>query len=73
MNEIFEPHVILPAEAATSGMPPILRNLIVYSLRGVEAGFAIAIPYIAVFYAILSILLESRVILPGRFAGQSYA
>lgn len=59
VNGIFEPHVILPAEAATSNMPPILRNLIVYSLRGVEAGFAIAIPYIAVFYAILSIFEDS--------------
>lgn len=59
VNEIFEPHVILPAEAATSDMSPILRNLIVYSLRGIEAGFAIAIPYIAVFYAILSIFEDS--------------
>lgn len=59
VNEIFEPHVVLPAEAATSSMPPILRNLIVYSLRGVEAGFAIAIPYIAVFYAILSVFEDS--------------
>jgi ferrous iron transport protein B len=59
VNEIFEPHVILPAEAATSNMPLILRNLIVYTLRGVEAGFAIAIPYIAVFYAILSIFEDS--------------
>lgn len=59
VNEIFEPHVILPAEAATSGMSPILKNLIIYSLRGVEAGFAIAIPYIAVFYAILSVFEDS--------------
>lgn len=59
VNEVFEPYVILPAEAATSDMPPILGNLIVYSLRGVEAGFAIAIPYIAVFYAILSIFEDS--------------
>ena len=51
--------MILPVETATSGMPPILRNLILYSLRGVEAGFAIAIPYIAVFYAILSIFEDS--------------
>ena len=59
VNEVFEPHVILPVETAISGMPPILRNLILYSLRGVEAGFAIAIPYIAVFYAILSIFEDS--------------
>jgi ferrous iron transport protein B len=59
VNEIFEPHVILPAEAATSGMSPIMKNLIIYSLRGVEAGFAIAIPYIAVFYAILSVFEDS--------------
>lgn len=59
VDDIFEPHVILPAKAITSGMPPILRNLIVYSLLGVEAGFAIAIPYIAVFYAILSLFEDS--------------
>jgi ferrous iron transport protein B len=59
VNDVFEPHVILPAEIATSGMSPLLRDLILYSLRGVEAGFAIAIPYIAVFYAILSIFEDS--------------
>lgn len=59
VNDLFEPHIILPAETATSGMSPLFRNLILYSLRGVEAGFAIAIPYIAVFYAILSIFEDS--------------
>ncbi len=59
VNDLFEPHVILPVESITSGMSPLLRNLILYSLRGVEAGFAIAIPYIAVFYAILSIFEDS--------------
>jgi ferrous iron transport protein B len=59
VNDIFEPHIILPVENMTAGMPPILRNLILYSLRGIEAGFAIAIPYIAVFYAILSIFEDS--------------
>jgi ferrous iron transport protein B len=59
VDEVFEPYVIQPAEAVTSDMSPILGNLIVYSLRGVEAGFAIAIPYIAVFYAILSIFEDS--------------
>lgn len=59
VTEFFEPHVILPVETMTSGMSPILRNLILYTLRGVEAGFAIAIPYIAVFYAILSIFEDS--------------
>jgi ferrous iron transport protein B len=59
VNEVFEPHIILPAEALTSGMQPVHRNLILYSLRGVEAGFAIAIPYIAVFYAILSVFEDS--------------
>ncbi len=59
VNDIFEPHIILPVESATSGMSPLLRNIILYSLRGVEAGFAIAIPYIAVFYAILSIFEDS--------------
>jgi ferrous iron transport protein B len=59
VNDVFEPHIILPAESITSGMSSFLRNLILYSLRGVEAGFAIAIPYIAVFYAILSIFEDS--------------
>lgn len=59
VNDLFEPHVILPVETMTLGMSPVLRNIILYSLRGVEAGFAIAIPYIAVFYAILSILEDS--------------
>ena len=59
VNDFFEPYIILPVEAMTSGMAPVLRNLILYSLRGVEAGFAIAIPYIAVFYAILSIFEDS--------------
>ena len=59
VNDLFEPHIILPVESITSGMSPLLRNLILYSLRGVEAGFAIAIPYIAVFYAILSIFEDS--------------
>jgi ferrous iron transport protein B len=59
VNDFFEPYIILPVEAMTSDMAPILRNLILYSLRGVEAGFAIAIPYIAVFYAILSIFEDS--------------
>ena len=59
VNDIFEPHIILPVESITSGMSPLLRNVILYSLRGVEAGFAIAIPYIAVFYAILSIFEDS--------------
>jgi ferrous iron transport protein B len=57
--DVFEPHIILPMETMTLGMSPVLRNLILYSLRGVEAGFAIAIPYIAVFYAILSIFEDS--------------
>lgn len=59
VNDLFEPHVILPVETMTLGMSPVLRNIILYSLRGVEAGFAIAIPYIAVFYAILSIFEDS--------------
>ncbi|MCQ1534118.1 ferrous iron transport protein B [Methanosarcina sp. KYL-1] len=59
VDGIFEPHILGPVEAMTEGMPPIIRNLIVYSLRGVEAGVAIAIPYIAVFYAILSVFEDS--------------
>jgi ferrous iron transport protein B len=59
VNDVFEPHIILPVEAMLSGTSPVLGNLVLYSLRGVEAGFAIAIPYIAVFYAILSIFEDS--------------
>jgi ferrous iron transport protein B len=59
VNDFFEPYVIQPVEEITLGMSPVLRNLILYTLRGVEAGFAIAIPYIAVFYAILSIFEDS--------------
>lgn len=59
VNDLFEPHIIQPVEEMTLDMSPVVRNLIVYSLRGVEAGFAIAIPYIAVFYAILSIFEDS--------------
>lgn len=59
VDGIFEPHIISPAEKATQDLPYIWRNLIVYSLRGLEAGFAIAIPYIAVFYAILSVFEDS--------------
>ncbi|AKB34249.1 Ferrous iron transport protein B [Methanosarcina siciliae HI350] len=59
VDDLFEPHIIQPVEEMTLGMSPLFRNLILYSLRGVEAGFAIAIPYIAVFYAILSIFEDS--------------
>lgn len=59
VDDFFEPYLIQPVEEMTLGMAPVLRNLILYSLRGVEAGFAIAIPYIAVFYAILSIFEDS--------------
>ena len=59
VNDLFEPHILLPIENITAGMSPLPRNVILYSLRGVEAGFAIAIPYIAVFYAILSIFEDS--------------
>lgn len=59
VNDLFEPYIIQPVEEMTLDMSPVLGNLILYSLRGVEAGFAIAIPYIAVFYAILSIFEDS--------------
>lgn len=59
VDELFEPYLIGPVDAMTLGMDPLIRNLILYSLRGVEAGVAIAIPYIAVFYIILSIFEDS--------------
>lgn len=59
VDEVFEPYLIRPVDTMTLGMSPLFRNLILYSLRGVEAGIAIAIPYIAVFYIILSVFEDS--------------
>lgn len=59
VDDLFEPYLIEPVDAMTLGMSPLFRNLILYSLRGVEAGIAIAIPYIAVFYIILSVFEDS--------------
>ncbi|MCK5487049.1 MAG: ferrous iron transporter B, partial [Desulfobacterales bacterium] len=51
---LFEMYLIQPARGFTAGMHPVLQNVLIYALLGIEAGFAIAIPYIAVFYIILS-------------------
>ncbi|WP_305064021.1 ferrous iron transport protein B [Methanococcoides sp.] len=56
---LFEIFLISPAENLLAGSHPVLSNVIIYSLLGVEAGFAIAIPYIAVFYVILSLFEDS--------------
>ncbi|WP_440952998.1 ferrous iron transport protein B [Methanococcoides sp. FTZ1] len=56
---LFETYLIFPVDDMLAGSSPILSNVIIYSLLGVEAGFAIAIPYIAVFYIILSLFEDS--------------
>ncbi len=56
---LFETYLIAPVEGMLTGVSPVLRNVIIYSLLGIEAGFAIAIPYIAVFYVILSLFEDS--------------
>jgi len=56
---LFETYLIQPVEDMTTGLHPVLRNTLIYALLGVEAGFAIAIPYIGVFYIILSIFEDS--------------
>ncbi|MBN2488627.1 MAG: ferrous iron transport protein B [Methanosarcinaceae archaeon] len=56
---LFETYVVQPADSMTAGMNPVVQNILIYALLGIEAGFAIAIPYIGVFYIILSILEDS--------------
>ncbi len=56
---LFETYLVQPARGMTAGMHPVLQNALIYALLGIEAGFAIAIPYIAVFYIILSIFEDS--------------
>ena len=56
---LFDSYIIAPATMMLEGTSPVLSNVIIYSLLGVEAGFAIAIPYIAVFYVILSLFEDS--------------
>ncbi|MCG7850889.1 MAG: ferrous iron transporter B, partial [Methanosarcinaceae archaeon] len=56
---LFETYVVQPADSMTAGMNPVIQNVLIYALLGIEAGFAIAIPYIGVFYIILSILEDS--------------
>jgi ferrous iron transport protein B len=56
---LFEVYLIQPVDSMTSGMNPVMQNILIYALLGIEAGFAIAVPYIGVFYIILSILEDS--------------
>ncbi len=56
---LFEIYLVQPARELTAGMHPVLQSVLIYALLGIEAGFAIAIPYIAVFYVILSIFEDS--------------
>ncbi|MEA1985113.1 MAG: ferrous iron transport protein B [Euryarchaeota archaeon] len=56
---LFETYLVQPAQDLLSGSDPILQNVVIYSILGVEAGFAIAIPYIGLFYIMLSIFEDS--------------
>ncbi|MGP8337966.1 MAG: ferrous iron transport protein B, partial [Methanosarcinaceae archaeon] len=56
---LFEIYLVQPARVIVAGMHPVLQSALIYALLGIEAGFAIAIPYIAVFYIILSIFEDS--------------
>jgi len=56
---LFETYLIGPVQLMMADSNPIVRNIIVYSLLGIEAGFAIAVPYIGTFYIILSLFEDS--------------
>ncbi|MBP2030607.1 ferrous iron transport protein B [Methanohalophilus levihalophilus] len=56
---IFETYLIEPARLVMAGYHPVINNVVIYSLLGIEAGFAIAVPYIGIFYIVLSILEDS--------------
>lgn len=56
---LFETYLIEPVRLAMTDSNPVVRNVVIYSLIGIEAGFAIAIPYIGIFYIILSLFEDS--------------
>ena len=56
---LFESYLIQPVDRMTAGMDPVIQNILIYTLLGIEAGFAIAVPYIGVFYILLSLLEDS--------------
>ena len=56
---LFETYLIEPVRLALVDSNPVVSNVVVFSLLGVEAGFAIAVPYIGIFYIILSLFEDS--------------
>ncbi len=56
---LFETYLIEPARLVMAGYHPVVSNVVIYSLLGIEAGFAIAVPYIGIFYIILSLFEDS--------------
>ncbi|MDK2892994.1 ferrous iron transport protein B [Methanohalophilus sp.] len=56
---LFETYLIEPVRLMMADSNPVIRNVVIYSLIGIEAGFAIAIPYIGIFYIILSLFEDS--------------
>lgn len=56
---IFDALVTNPLQDALSGTHPLLRNVILYSMLGIEAGLGIVIPYIGIFYIFIGILEDT--------------
>lgn len=52
----FETYIIIPVESVLSGINPVVTSTVVYALLGVEAGFAIVVPFIGTFYIFLSFM-----------------
>lgn len=56
---LFETYLVGPVDVMMANSNPVIRNVVIYSLLGIEAGFAIAVPYIGTFYVILSLFEDS--------------
>ncbi|MDF1556575.1 MAG: ferrous iron transport protein B [ANME-2 cluster archaeon] len=57
--DIFETYLIIPVSSALSGVHPLAAGAIIFGLLGVEAGFAIVIPFIGTFYIFLALMEDS--------------
>ncbi|MCL7415721.1 MAG: ferrous iron transport protein B [ANME-2 cluster archaeon] len=57
--DIFETYLIIPVSSALSGVHPLAASAIIFGLLGVEAGFAIVIPFIGTFYIFLALMEDS--------------
>ncbi|MEM2899694.1 MAG: ferrous iron transporter B, partial [Thermoplasmata archaeon] len=56
---VFDTFVMNPLDSALVGTNPLLRNVILYSMHGIEAGLGIVIPYIGLFYIFIGILEDT--------------